>query len=501
MIITSNTNKPIKEAAYLYAENTHRYRIIIRIIFYKYEQMKYWIYKEEIYESIKVIQGFEKYTLDNLKQDLDSLEAWGNLTTMQDTAKTKTIEEFKNRKFRYQISTLTIELERTLIKLENQSNTSRGSLEISLIERFRETLKEIKNIEELGDKKLYDWWDRLNIDFKYLNENYQDYISKFYSPKTEELFKTTEFLVFKESFIKYLKEFITGIQQNISTIKYTLEELKSEDEKIERIIKKVVAYTKNNIVLKNDYNEDEAYDIYLGRFFSIKKWFIEENGQNSMVDTLLETTNEMIGKITRYALQISEMQYSGGNRKEEYKKMMELFNECEDINEAHKLSSLVFGVFYTKHIVCDLERETESINSSIHNEKPKSIIVNPSIRGYKAKSASRVFVKNKSKEKEEKLKSIIEEREEEKKIIESKIKNNMLVFKELQNIGQHERRIFLSWLSLAINKKDNSWVKNEFGKYYKVKDKNPKESITIKCSDGNFTMPDYELIFKEGTGL
>lgn len=501
MIITSNTSKPIKEVAYLYTENAHRYRIIIRTIFYKYEQMKYWIYKEEIYESIKLIQGFEKYTLDNLKQDLDSLENWGNLITIQDTGKTKTIEEFKNRKFRYQISLLTIELERTLIKIENQSNTSRGSLEISLIERFRDTLKEIKNIEELGDKKLYDWWDRLNLDFKYLNENYQDYISKFYSPKTEKIFKTTEFLVFKESFIKYLKEFITGIQQNIYTIKYSLEELKFDHKKIERIIKKVVAYTKNNIALQNDYNEEDAYDIHFGRFLSIKQWFIEDNGQNSMVDTLLETTNEMIKKITRYALQISEMQYSGGNRKEEYKKIMEMFNKCENINEAHKLSSLVFGAFSTKHIVCDLERETESINSSIHSEKSKSIIVNPSIRGYKVKSTSRVFVKNKSKEKEEKLKYIIQKREEGKKIIESKIKNNMLVFKELQYIGQYERQIFLSWLSIAINKKDNSWVKNEFGKYYKIKDKNLKESITIKCSDGNFTMPSYELIFKEGTSL
>ena len=43
-----------------------------------------------------------------------------NFTAMQkDTKKTRTIEEFKNRKFKYQITPITIELERTLIKLEN----------------------------------------------------------------------------------------------------------------------------------------------------------------------------------------------------------------------------------------------------------------------------------------------------------------------------------------------------------------------------------------------
>ena len=67
-------------------------------------------------------------------------------------------------------------------------------------------------------EEIFSWWNQLNRDFKYLNESYQDYISKFYSPKTEELLKTTEFLAYKEGFIKYLKEFITGIQNHVGQI-------------------------------------------------------------------------------------------------------------------------------------------------------------------------------------------------------------------------------------------------------------------------------------------
>ena len=137
MIESFANNKPVKEATYLNTENSQRYRTIIQIMFKKYEQMKYWILKEEIYEIIKNIYGFENYTMDNLKQDLDSLEYWGNVITMQDTKKTRTLEEFKNRQFRYQISSVTIELERALIKIQNQKHTSRGSLEVSLIEKFK----------------------------------------------------------------------------------------------------------------------------------------------------------------------------------------------------------------------------------------------------------------------------------------------------------------------------------------------------------------------------
>lgn len=89
MIEIFANNKPIKEVTYLNTENSQRYRTIIQIMFKKYEQMKYWILKEEIYEIIKNIDGFENYTMDNLKQDLDSLESWGNVVTMQDTKKNK----------------------------------------------------------------------------------------------------------------------------------------------------------------------------------------------------------------------------------------------------------------------------------------------------------------------------------------------------------------------------------------------------------------------------
>ena len=253
--ITSKATKKITEASYLCMGNSFRYRAIIRIAYKKYEKMKYSLYKEEIFDDIKKINGFDEYTLDDLKQDLDALEAWGNFITMQDTAKTRTLEEFKNRRFRYQLSTTTIELERTLIKIENIKETSRGSLEISLIERFKETLEQIKVLEEFDSSKIYSWWEMLNRDFKHLNENYQDYISKFYSPKTEELLKTNEFLIFKESFIKYLREFIKGLQINVPNIKYLLNHINDEEAKIRWIVQNIIKYEKENIALETDYDE------------------------------------------------------------------------------------------------------------------------------------------------------------------------------------------------------------------------------------------------------
>lgn len=76
--ISSRESKKITEAIYLCTANTNRYRVIIRIAYKKYEKMKYSLYKEEIFEDIKKINGFDEYTLDELKQDLEALETWGN---------------------------------------------------------------------------------------------------------------------------------------------------------------------------------------------------------------------------------------------------------------------------------------------------------------------------------------------------------------------------------------------------------------------------------------
>ena len=180
MIDSLKVGRKITESKYLNQENSFRYRNILRIAFYKYEKMKYWLDQNEIYEEIKKLEDFENYTIENLKQDLDMLVEFKNFTAMQDTKKTRTIEEFKNRKFKYQITPITIELERTLIKLENIQEGTRGSLDLSLIERFNATLKKIYNIKNINEKEIFSWWNQLNRDFKYLNESYQDYISKFY---------------------------------------------------------------------------------------------------------------------------------------------------------------------------------------------------------------------------------------------------------------------------------------------------------------------------------
>lgn len=146
MKTTETLRKPMLEAKYLNVENTDRYRPIIRLFYLKYEKLKYWMYQEEVYEELKEDPYFETYTPEQCQQDLTALAGWGNLITIQDTRKVSTIEEFKNKKFRYQLSEATVEIERMVIRVENLFIES-SSLEPTLLERIRINLSRISEMQ------------------------------------------------------------------------------------------------------------------------------------------------------------------------------------------------------------------------------------------------------------------------------------------------------------------------------------------------------------------
>jgi hypothetical protein len=53
MEIGSKLTKQIDEMRYLTVDNTWRYRSILRYFYLQYEKMKYWMYKEEIFDELK----------------------------------------------------------------------------------------------------------------------------------------------------------------------------------------------------------------------------------------------------------------------------------------------------------------------------------------------------------------------------------------------------------------------------------------------------------------
>lgn len=200
MQITEQLRKPVKEVNYLNVENTDRYRPILRFFYLKYERMKYWLYQEDVYEALREDPYFAHYTIEQCQQDLATLAGWGNLVTIQDSKNVRTLEEFKNRRYQYQLSEYTVEIERMVIRLENLL-VEGASLEPSLLERMKEALARLPQMADAPIGQAYGWWQGLENDFVRLNQNYQDYMRALNSARAEELMRTQEFLVDRKSVV------------------------------------------------------------------------------------------------------------------------------------------------------------------------------------------------------------------------------------------------------------------------------------------------------------
>ena len=173
MQITDKLLRSLTEVKYLNADNVDRYRCIMCIFFENYEKLHYWMYQEEVYAQMKEDPYFAEYRPEQCLQDLTTLMEWKNLNTIQDTRKVASIEEFKNRKYRYQMSEYSVEIERLVVRLENLFIEG-ASLEPTLLERIRLSIQRFPEMAEQDEINVYTWWNDLNNDFVRLSQNYQD---------------------------------------------------------------------------------------------------------------------------------------------------------------------------------------------------------------------------------------------------------------------------------------------------------------------------------------
>lgn len=491
MQITEKLMKPIRETTYLTADNSKRYRVILRFFYIQYEKIKYWMDQEEVFRELSSHPEFADYTLDACRQDLDQLVTWGNLFTIQDTKKVTSIEAFKNRQYRYQLAEYSVEIERMTIRLEKLFIEG-ASLEPTLLEKIRLELSKIKEIMNKSAQEIYSWWNDLNNDFIRLNQNYQDYMRDLNSARAEELMKTTEFLVYKDKLIEYLRSFVKGLQLNVGMIEEIFHKMPHED--MEVIFHRTVEYEMSIPRLDTEVDEKELYEKSLGRFISMRDWFMEHEGIPSEASRLFDMTNESIRKITRYATQISEQFTSGANRKEEYKKLCDIFRRCKDMREAHRLSAMVFGVEHPIHLKGEFDRTTESINSGVYDEEAAGIEVVPRVREYKERT-ERSNIREYREEKERARAEAAEENRLEKAMMEGLMTNNEIYFDQLPILKTNARRILLRWLGKALERGGQG--KTEDGREYHILNPKTDKRCIIHSIDGTIELPAYILHFEE----
>lgn len=483
MEVYEKLTSQITETKYLSTENSYRYRPIMRCFYHHYEQLEYWLYKEDVYNELKNNEIFSNYTIEECERDLETLTDWMSLSKMQDTKNATSIEEFKNKKFRYQLTEYATEIERLTITLE-EMEIKTASLEPKLFDRLRISLNTLENINSLTEEQLYELWTSLNDDFTKLNQNYQDFLKKFNEPKSEELLQSQLFLQFKSEIVKYLREFVKGYQKNVYHIKNSISKI--EQDSIEVFLTKLNNYYKKTPIIDTNFDFEHLKEVNRGKITNIFKWFTGTSSSPSEGEKLMNTTDNIIVKITKYANSLVELHGNMTNRREEYKHLCKLFDKFDNIDTAHKYASVIFGIENVRHFTGTSNLNTDTIIGT-YDIPPIEIVLSSRTKLRKEKIAI-TPIADKTEEKRKQLELYRKEQEQNKQILKSLIKDGKISLEGELKLSKIERRYIQKLLSSKTKKE------TEFGLTYTINKLN--STCTIFSEDGIFIMNSLEIEFE-----
>lgn len=486
--------KKVTEASYLIADKTWSYRAILHYFYKQHERMREFLFPEEIYAYLKEYSDFSDYTEDELHQDLAQLVTWNNLNARQETSRAKSIEEFKKKRFRYQSTPYTIEFERMLENMEDGGDVFGGSLEKKEFERLYQALANIEDTLKEPEMPSVDEcsqvWNDVFTYFRSISKNTSDYMAHINSEEAEERMQTEAFLVFKDQFTTYLRDFIVGLQQTASKIQELLQTM--DVAALKPFLEHVIAHQQQVPRFEDvGRDEQELLDEQKDKWFILCTWFLGNEHAGSELDMLQERTNEQIRRITRVVQRLGERHHYFRSRKKDYLHLADWFASLADVNDAHQLSSVVFGVFNTRHLFSD-HIPTDDIYTDVWDETPVEYVTKPRIRNYQEKTRPGAILKR-DEQKEATRQAHLQQKRLEQETLEKYMSGREIRLRDLPVVEAHVRKMLLGWIGTAMAHKDRTF-KTEYGREVRVIVSND-ERIMLDAEDGTMEMPDVTFLF------
>ena len=183
------------------------------------------------------------------------------------------------------------------------------------------------------------------------------------------------------------------------------------------------------------------------------------------------------------------------SNKAELNHLLSLFAGFQSMEEAHRLSALVFGVQQVRHFTFSFVRETERVDLSPYEEPPFAYSLQPRTRSYKPRLDRSGFA-DKSAQKAAQRQRILEQERVLRQEVLSYIRDGALDLAALDRpVSPAVRTVFLSWVA-AANLSPDGRGQTQYGQFYTLK-KRAGQMCSLICTDGTLTMPNCVLLFEE----
>jgi len=491
----------IPETAYLNVERTPYYRAILHFCYVQHGRLRHYLFPEEIHAHLREQDRFADYDEEQLELDLRFLVEHQNLIDRQDTSRVISIRDFKRKKFRYQCTAYTVEIERMVERLRDLGDSFGGSLETTLFDRLLETLDKLTAQAGLGPdgrvsyealsmkpEALNRLWEDMYGYFRKLGESASDYLAHLKSEKVEERMKTEAFMVYKDAFAEYLRDFVLGLQRAQTRIEAILRN--TPDTLLAEIAAKLADYQRGIPRLEEPPPRQRLIDQHLDRWQSLREWFHGHDGRQSEWLALQNETVETIRRITRFAQRLGERLHHARSRQRDYEHLAHWFAGMTDLADAHKLAAVVFGAPTPRHLFADQEPETEDLNARLWDCRPEKLTVKPRIRRYKERTKPGAIV-SRQEEKAKALADFLKQKEAERQLVADIMRRRQVTLSELETVDPFVRKTLLNWIGKCAAANADAAL-TETGHRVRLRAQAGKRA-KLTSEDGVLDTPDYEL--------
>lgn len=485
--------KPIVEVAYLNQENTWRYRAIVRYCYERHEKMQTYVYPEELYAYLTRNAQFAAYTFEQLEQDLRQLVEWKNLLPRQETGRARTIDDFKRRKYRYQCSPYTVEIERMVQSLKEAGKEFGGSLEATQFERLLGSLRRfLTEGAELPEAELNQTWLDFYGYFTSMVQSASDYLAHLKSSKVEERMMLDSFLIFKDTFTQYLRNFVLGLQR----CSYQIEDVfrKADAALIKVLAERLAAYQLSIPRLGEQRARGEIEAEYRDRYAVVRAWFLGAENRTSELHVQQRETTETIRRIARFAQRLAEQQQSFRSRKQDYLYLAAWFQRCATLEEAHLLSAMAFGAARTRHLYAE-ERASEDMDARVEDEPPTLVELQPRARMYKEKTRRGAIGDTKAQQRELRQ-AYLRRLEAHDAMIDRLIVDGRIDMGALPRVLPAVRKTLLGWIARCLQQETRA-IRTETGRKVRLIEGPPGQMVRLESDDGVFHLPAMQLVIAE----
>ncbi|WP_182188677.1 TIGR02677 family protein [Pectinatus frisingensis] len=485
----------ITETAYLNQENTWRYRAIVHYCYKKHEHMQTYVYPEDIYHKLRKDVHFQEYSFEQLEQDLAQLVAWNNLKPHQETGRARSILDFKRRKFRYQCTPYTVEIERMIGHLQSIGEEFGGSLETTQFDRILHALRElIEHADTFTLAELNQTWLDLQHFFSSLVQNSSDYLAHLNSAKVEECMQTSEFILYKDKFSQYLQSFVLGLQRSSLKIEKLFNE--GKESHIEKNFVRLADYQLQIPRLGEQQSREAYIEDFRESYMVMQDWFVGTGYRTSELQVLYTETMDTIRRITRFAQRLAEQHQAVRSRKNDYLYLAKWFAGCRDNREAAELSSVLFGASCVRHFFVQT-RESDNIDAHIEDEKPALVEIRPRVNTYRERTRQ-IAIKDQREKKMELLRDYLAERAKHDALLDALVVDGAITLEKLPQISMEVRKTLLGWVARCMQQSTGE-IQTETGRIVKlVWNSKEKRKICLRCDDGDFLLPAMKLMVKKG---